>query len=75
MGNPDKEDGKETEVTEDQVQPTSSQSTTRIQPLVIQKSHDPVKPVSSPISSEPSSAQVNNSPPSKEPSKKTHLPY
>ncbi|GJX76829.1 reverse transcriptase domain-containing protein [Tanacetum coccineum] len=73
--NPDKEDGKETEVTKDQVQPTSSQSTARIQPPVIQKSHDPVKPVSSPISPEPSSAQVNNSPPSKEPSKKTHLPY
>ncbi|GKF38704.1 hypothetical protein Tco_0118765 [Tanacetum coccineum] len=48
---------------------------TRRMPPVIQKSHDPVKPVSSPISSEPSSAQVNNSPPSKEPSKKTHLPY
>ncbi|GJT04654.1 hypothetical protein Tco_0839116 [Tanacetum coccineum] len=50
-------------------------STKDIQPPVIQKSHDPVKPVSSPISPEPSSAQVNNSPPSKEPSKKTHLPY
>ncbi|GJT42276.1 reverse transcriptase domain-containing protein [Tanacetum coccineum] len=35
----------------------------------------PVMPFSSPISPEPSSAQVNNSPPSKEPSKKTHLPY
>ncbi|GJX54005.1 hypothetical protein Tco_0282374 [Tanacetum coccineum] len=33
------------------------------------------EPVSSPISPESSSAQVNNSPPSKEPSKKTHLPY
>ncbi|GKA98261.1 hypothetical protein Tco_0826198, partial [Tanacetum coccineum] len=70
-----KEDGKETEVTKDQVQPTSSQSTARIQPPVIQKSHDPVKQVSSPISPELSSAQVDNSPPSKEPSKKTHLPY
>ncbi|GKA67093.1 hypothetical protein Tco_0766901 [Tanacetum coccineum] len=50
-------------------------STKDIQPPVIQKSHDPVKPVSSPISLEPSSAQVNNSPPSKEPSKETHLPY
>ncbi|GJX56740.1 hypothetical protein Tco_0286637 [Tanacetum coccineum] len=46
-----------------------------IQPSVIQKSHDPVKPVSSPISPEPSSAQVNNSPSSNEPSKKTRLPY
>ncbi|GJR05538.1 hypothetical protein Tco_0528522 [Tanacetum coccineum] len=42
----------------------------RIQPLVIQKSHDPVKPVGSPISPEPSSPQVDNSPPSKEPSKR-----
>ncbi|GJT55228.1 hypothetical protein Tco_0990282 [Tanacetum coccineum] len=33
------------------------------------------EPVSSPISPEPSSAQVNNSPPSKEPSKGAHLPY
>ncbi|GJW17845.1 reverse transcriptase domain-containing protein [Tanacetum coccineum] len=33
------------------------------------------KPVSSPNSPEPSSAQVNNSPLSKEPSKETHLPY
>ncbi|GJV40244.1 hypothetical protein Tco_1418684 [Tanacetum coccineum] len=46
-----------------------------IQPPVIKKSHDPVKPVSSPISPELSSAQVNNSPSSKEPSKKTRLPY
>ncbi|GJS00033.1 reverse transcriptase domain-containing protein [Tanacetum coccineum] len=44
-------------------------------PPVIQKSHDPVKPVSSPISPEPSSAQVDNSPLSNEPSKKTKLPY
>ncbi|GKF40754.1 reverse transcriptase domain-containing protein [Tanacetum coccineum] len=29
----------------------------------------------SPISPEPSTAQVNNSPPSKEPSRETHLPY
>ncbi|GJV77971.1 reverse transcriptase domain-containing protein [Tanacetum coccineum] len=36
---------------------------------------NPVKPVSSPISPEPSSAQVDNSPPSKEPSKETKLPY
>ncbi|GJU43479.1 reverse transcriptase domain-containing protein [Tanacetum coccineum] len=49
---------KETEVTKDKVLP----STKDIQPPVIQKSHDPVKPVS-------------NSPPSKEPSKETHLPY
>ncbi|GJR11093.1 reverse transcriptase domain-containing protein [Tanacetum coccineum] len=69
--NPDNKDGKETEVTKDQVQPTSSQSTSRIQPPVIKKSHDPVKPVSSPISSELSFAQVDNSLPSKEPSKKT----
>ncbi|GJW12784.1 reverse transcriptase domain-containing protein [Tanacetum coccineum] len=62
---------KETEVTKDKVLP----STKDIQPPVIQKSHDPVKPVSSPISPEPSFAQVNNSSPSKEPSKKTHLPY
>ncbi|GJS68909.1 hypothetical protein Tco_0683474 [Tanacetum coccineum] len=34
--NPDKEDGKETEVTKDQVQPTSSQSTARVQPPVVQ---------------------------------------
>ncbi|GKD02502.1 reverse transcriptase domain-containing protein, partial [Tanacetum coccineum] len=34
--NPDNEDGKETEVTKDQVQPTSSQSTTRVQPPVVQ---------------------------------------
>ncbi|GJR10113.1 reverse transcriptase domain-containing protein [Tanacetum coccineum] len=33
------------------------------------------EPVSSPISPEPSSAQVDNSPPSKEPSKETRLPY
>ncbi|GJX01516.1 reverse transcriptase domain-containing protein [Tanacetum coccineum] len=59
---------KETEVTKDKVLP----STKDIQPPVIQKSHDPV---SSPISPEPSSAQVDNSPPSKEPSKKTRLPY
>ncbi|GJU36843.1 reverse transcriptase domain-containing protein, partial [Tanacetum coccineum] len=32
-------------------------------------------PVSSPNSPESSTAQVNNSPPSKEPSKETHLPY
>ncbi|GJV27846.1 hypothetical protein Tco_1384294 [Tanacetum coccineum] len=62
---------KETEVTKDKVLP----STKDIQPPVIQKSHDPVKPVSSPISPEPSSAQVDNSPPSKEPSKETRLPY
>ncbi|GJZ45046.1 reverse transcriptase domain-containing protein [Tanacetum coccineum] len=62
---------KETEVTKDKVLP----STKHIQPPVIQKSHNPFKPVSSPISPEPSSIQVNNSPPSKEPSKKTHLPY
>ncbi|GKD04503.1 hypothetical protein Tco_1179477 [Tanacetum coccineum] len=58
---------KETEVTKDKVLP----STKDIQPPVIQKSHDPVKPVSSPISPDPSSAQVNNSSPSKEPSKET----
>ncbi|GJW41971.1 reverse transcriptase domain-containing protein [Tanacetum coccineum] len=62
---------KETEVTKDKVLP----STKDIQPPVIQKSQDPVKPVSSPISPEPSSAQVDNSPPSKEPSKETRLPY
>ncbi|GKC25107.1 reverse transcriptase domain-containing protein [Tanacetum coccineum] len=62
---------KETEVTKDKVLP----STKDIQPPVIQKSHDPVKPVGSPISPEPSSAQVNNSSPSKEPSKETRLPY
>ncbi|GJW76529.1 reverse transcriptase domain-containing protein [Tanacetum coccineum] len=62
---------KETEVTKDKVLP----STKDIQPPVIQKSHDPVKPVSSPISPEPSSAQVDNSPPSNEPSKETKLPY
>ncbi|GJR30904.1 reverse transcriptase domain-containing protein [Tanacetum coccineum] len=62
---------KETEVTKDKVLP----STQDIQPPVIQKSQDPVKPVSSPISPEPSSAQVNNSPSSKEPSKETRLPY
>ncbi|GJT41843.1 hypothetical protein Tco_0941708 [Tanacetum coccineum] len=62
---------KETEVTKDKVLP----STQDIQPPVIQKSQDPVKPVSSPISPEPSSAQVDNSPPSKEPSKETKLPY
>ncbi|GJR88951.1 hypothetical protein Tco_0212962 [Tanacetum coccineum] len=62
---------KEPEVTKDKVIP----STKDIQPPVNQKSHDPVKPVSSPISPEFSSAQVDNSPPSKEPSKKTHLPY
>ncbi|GJV04975.1 hypothetical protein Tco_1338544 [Tanacetum coccineum] len=56
---------KETEVTKDKVLP----STKDIQPPVIQKSHDPVKPVGSPISPEPSSAQVDHSPPSKEPSK------
>ncbi|GKF87080.1 hypothetical protein Tco_0257957 [Tanacetum coccineum] len=33
---PPYEDGKETEVTKDQVQPTSSQSTTRVQPPVFQ---------------------------------------
>ncbi|GKA83091.1 reverse transcriptase domain-containing protein, partial [Tanacetum coccineum] len=55
--NPDNEDGKETEVTKDKVLP----STKDIQPPVIQKSHDPVKPVSSPISPELSSAQVDNS--------------
>ncbi|GJY08111.1 hypothetical protein Tco_0375165 [Tanacetum coccineum] len=32
--NPDNEDGKETEVTKDQVQPTSSQSTARVQPPI-----------------------------------------
>ncbi|GKC54286.1 hypothetical protein Tco_1077031 [Tanacetum coccineum] len=58
---------KETEVTKDKVLP----STKNIQPPVIQKSHDPVNPVSSPISPEPSSAQVDNSPPSKESSKET----
>ncbi|GJS72585.1 hypothetical protein Tco_0705426 [Tanacetum coccineum] len=62
---------KETEVTKDKVLP----STKNIQPPVIQKSHDPVKPVSSPNSPEPSSAQVDNSPPSKEPFKETKLPY
>ncbi|GKD31263.1 reverse transcriptase domain-containing protein [Tanacetum coccineum] len=59
------------DLTKDKVLP----STKDIQPPVIQKSHDPVKPVSSPISPEPSSAQVDNSPPSKEPSKETKLPY
>ncbi|GJW60011.1 hypothetical protein Tco_0109346 [Tanacetum coccineum] len=62
---------KETEVTKDKVLP----STKNIQPPVIQKSHDPVKPVSSPNSPEPSSAQVDNSPSSKESSKETRLPY
>ncbi|GJX63257.1 reverse transcriptase domain-containing protein [Tanacetum coccineum] len=62
---------KETEVTKDNVLP----STKDIQPPVIKKSHDPVKPVGSPISPEPSSAQVDNSPPSKESSKETRLPY
>ncbi|GJX41136.1 hypothetical protein Tco_0256126 [Tanacetum coccineum] len=56
---------KETEVTKDKVLPSSKD----IQPPVIQKSHDPVKPVSSPIAPELSFAQVNNSPPAKEPSK------
>ncbi|GJZ19205.1 hypothetical protein Tco_0555795 [Tanacetum coccineum] len=50
-------------------------STKDIQPPVIQKSQDPVKPVSSPISPEPSSAQVDNSSLSKESSKETKLPY
>ncbi|GJT07767.1 reverse transcriptase domain-containing protein [Tanacetum coccineum] len=62
---------KETEVTKDKVLP----STKDIQPPVIQKSQDPVKPVSSPISPEPSSAQVDNSPLSKESSRETKLPY
>ncbi|GJW30657.1 hypothetical protein Tco_0047532 [Tanacetum coccineum] len=62
---------KETEVTKDKVLP----STKNIQPPVIQKSHDPVKPVSSPNSPEPSSAQVDNSPLSKESSRETKLPY
>ncbi|GJU45466.1 hypothetical protein Tco_1202732 [Tanacetum coccineum] len=56
---------KETEVTKDKVLP----STKNIQPPVIQKSQRPVKPVSSPNSPEPSSAQVNNSSSSKEFSK------
>ncbi|GKF81656.1 hypothetical protein Tco_0240258, partial [Tanacetum coccineum] len=34
--NSDNEDGKKTEVTKDQVQPTSSQSTARVQPPVVQ---------------------------------------
>ncbi|GJV91168.1 hypothetical protein Tco_0300506 [Tanacetum coccineum] len=67
--NPDNEDGKETEVTKDKVLP----STKDIQPPVNQKSHDLVKPVSSPISPELSFAQVDNSLPSKEPSKKTTI--
>ncbi|GKA65640.1 hypothetical protein Tco_0765347, partial [Tanacetum coccineum] len=73
---------KETEVTKDKVLP----STKNIQPPVIQKSHDPVKPVSSPISLKlspppppppplPPSAQVDNSPLSKESSRETKLPY
>ncbi|GJV38708.1 hypothetical protein Tco_1411185 [Tanacetum coccineum] len=53
----------------------SATSTKDFKHPVIQKSHDPVKPVGSPISTEPSSAQVDNSPPSKEPSKETRLPY
>ncbi|GJR13463.1 hypothetical protein Tco_0796115 [Tanacetum coccineum] len=61
----------ETEVTKDKVLP----STKDIQPPVIQKSHDPVKPVSSPNSPEPSSTQVDNSPLSKESFKETKLPY
>ncbi|GJX16752.1 reverse transcriptase domain-containing protein [Tanacetum coccineum] len=66
---------KETEVTKDKVLP----STKDIQPPVIQKSHDPVKPVSSPNSPEPSSAQeeffLPKSPPIK-PNKPTKtLPY
>ncbi|GJU46615.1 hypothetical protein Tco_1203881 [Tanacetum coccineum] len=61
---------KETEVTKDKVLP----STKDIQPPVIQKSQDPVKPVSSPISPEPSSAQVDNSPPSNEPSNNENPP-
>ncbi|GKC00904.1 hypothetical protein Tco_0987040, partial [Tanacetum coccineum] len=41
--NPDNEDGKETEVTKDQVQPTSSQSTARVQPPVVQnKEKEPI---------------------------------
>ncbi|GKB45737.1 reverse transcriptase domain-containing protein, partial [Tanacetum coccineum] len=62
---------KETEVTKDKVLP----STKDIQPPVIQKSHDPVKPVSSLISPEPSFAQIDNSPPSNESSKEARLPY
>ncbi|GJX53066.1 reverse transcriptase domain-containing protein, partial [Tanacetum coccineum] len=69
--NPDNEDGKKTKVTKDKV----LLSTKDIQPMVNQKSHDPVKPVSSPISPELFFAKFDNSPPSKEPSKKTHLPY
>ncbi|GJT67986.1 reverse transcriptase domain-containing protein [Tanacetum coccineum] len=45
---------KETEVTKDKVLP----STKNIQPPVIQKSHDPVKPVSSPISPEATSLKL-----------------
>ncbi|GJX50771.1 hypothetical protein Tco_0277616 [Tanacetum coccineum] len=62
---------KETEVTKDKVLP----STKNIQPPVIQKSQDPVKPVSSPISTDLLQHKVDNSPPSKEPSKETKLPY
>ncbi|GKB55218.1 reverse transcriptase domain-containing protein, partial [Tanacetum coccineum] len=61
---------KETEVTKDKVLLRSTKTSTS----VIQNLKDPLS-VSSPISPEPSSAQVDNSPPSKEPSKETRLPY
>ncbi|GKF82509.1 hypothetical protein Tco_0244165, partial [Tanacetum coccineum] len=60
--NPDKEDGKETEVTKDQVQPTSSQSTARVQPPVVQnKEKEPdVEPrvVNEPITNLPYPSRV-----------------
>ncbi|GKA15731.1 hypothetical protein Tco_0695478 [Tanacetum coccineum] len=65
--NPDKEDGKETKVTKDQVQPISSQSTARVQPLVVQNKEEVQNKEKEPIV-EPS--VVN------EPLKtKTNLPY
>ncbi|GJZ64161.1 reverse transcriptase domain-containing protein [Tanacetum coccineum] len=63
--NPRKNDG-----TKDKVLPSTKTSTSGYPKILC-----PVKSVSSPNSPEPSSAQVDNSPPSKEPSKKNRLPY
>ncbi|GJR19292.1 hypothetical protein Tco_0967819 [Tanacetum coccineum] len=43
------------------VQPTSSESTAHVQPLVVQSSHNPSEPASAPAPTKPSYAHNNNS--------------
>ncbi|GJY86044.1 hypothetical protein Tco_0500070 [Tanacetum coccineum] len=56
-----KEVEREPKVTKDKVQPTSSESTAHVQPLVVQSSHNPSEPASAPAPTKPSYAHNNNS--------------